>query len=83
MSRNKIDRTGETNISNEGCVMKIVEYNNIHDIIIEFQDEHKYRLHTSYKSFKNGQCKTRFLPQYLGMAIWALIKKVMYPIQQN
>ena len=27
MSSNKIDRTGETNISNEGCVMKIVEYN--------------------------------------------------------
>ena len=24
----KIDRTGETNVSNEGCFMKIVEYNN-------------------------------------------------------
>lgn len=24
----KIDRIGETNISNEGCIMKIVEYNN-------------------------------------------------------
>ena len=26
MSRNKIDRTGETNVSKEGCVMKLVEY---------------------------------------------------------
>lgn len=26
MSRNKIDRTGETNISKEGCVMQIIEY---------------------------------------------------------
>ena len=27
----KIDRLGETSLSNEGCVMKIVEYNNIDD----------------------------------------------------
>lgn len=45
MGRNKIDRTGEINVSNEGCVMKIVEYNNANDIIVEFQDEHKYRLY--------------------------------------
>ena len=71
MSRNKIDRTGEINVSNEGCVMKIVEYNNILDIIIEFQDEHRYRVHTSYKHFKGGACKNPFYPSvykhgYLG-----------------
>ena len=43
MSRNKIDRTGEANVSNEGCVMKIVEYNNAIDIRVEVQEEHKYR----------------------------------------
>ena len=66
MSRNKIDRTGETNISNEGCVMKIVEYNNRNDIIVQFEDEHKYWLHTSYKNFKNGQCKNPFYPSVYG-----------------
>ena len=66
MSRNKIDRTGETNISNEGCVMKIVEYNNRNDIIIQFEDEHKYWLHTSYKHFKNGECKNPFFPSVYG-----------------
>ena len=65
MSR-KIDRTGETNISNEGCVMKIVEYNNANDIIVEFQDEHKYRLHTYYQAFKNGQCKNPFFASVFG-----------------
>ena len=65
MSR-KIDRTGETNVSNEGCAMKIVEYNNIFDIIIEFQDEHKYRVHTQYKNFKNGQCKNPFFASVFG-----------------
>ena len=72
MSRNKVDRTGEINVSNEGCAMKIVEYNSNRDIIIEFQDEHKYRVHTSYQAFKNGECKNPFYPSiyrhgYLGV----------------
>ena len=66
MSRNKTDRTGETNMSNEGCAMKIVEYNNALDIVIEFQDEHKYRTHTSYLAFKNGECKNPFYPSVYG-----------------
>ena len=72
MSRSKIDRIGETNISNEGCAMKIVEYKNRNDIIIQFEDEHKYRLHTQYGNFKNGECKNPFFPSvyehgYLGV----------------
>ena len=72
MSRNKIDRTGEVGISNEGCVMKIVEYNNARDVIVEFEDEHKYRVHAQYKDFKNGQCKNPYFPSvyehgYLGV----------------
>ena len=63
---NKIDRTGETNVSNGGCAMKIVEYNSTLDIGIEFQDEHKYRLHAQYKDFKNGQCKNPFYPSVYG-----------------
>ena len=62
----KTDRIGETNISNEGCVMKIVEYNNRFDITVEFQDEHKYRLRTRYGHFKNGQCKNPFFPSVFG-----------------
>ena len=72
MSRNKIDRTGETNINKEDCVMKIVEYNNCDDIIIQFEDKYKYRVHTSYKHFKEGVCKNPFYPSvykhgYLGI----------------
>ena len=66
ISRNKVDRTGEINVSNEGCVMKIVEYNNNYDVIIEFQDEHKYRVHTSYQAFKKGKCKNPFYPSVYG-----------------
>ena len=66
MSRNKIDRTGEVGISNEGCLMKIVEYNNANNIIVEFEDEHKYRLRTRYGSFKNGECKNPFFASVFG-----------------
>ena len=62
----KTDRIGETNISNEGCVMKILEYNNRFDITVEFQDEHKYRVHAQYKDFKNGQCKNPFFASVYG-----------------
>ena len=69
---NKIDRTGETNTSNEGCIMKIVEYNRNDDIIVEFQDEHKHRVHTKYYHFKKGNVKNPFSPSvyeygYLGV----------------
>ena len=79
MSRNKIDRTGETNVSKEGCIMKIVEYNNCDDIIIEFQDEYKYRVHTQYKDFKNGQCKNPFYPSVYGYGYLGVDKNSNVP----
>ena len=79
MSRNKIDRTGETNISNEGCVVKIVEYNNALDIVIEFQDEHKYRVRTRYGCFKNGQCKNPFFASVYGHGYLGIDKESNVP----
>ena len=75
----KIDRLGETNISNEGCIVKIVEYNNCNDIIVEFQDEHKYRVHTTYKHFKNGECKNPFFPSVHGHGYLGIDKKGNVP----
>ena len=65
----KTDRTGEIGVSNEGCVIKIVKYNDARDVIVEFQDEHKYRVHANYQAFKKGNVKTLISPQCLGMAI--------------
>ena len=76
---NKIDRTGETNVSNEGCAMKIVEYNNALDIVIEFQDEHKYRVHTRYEHFKNGECKNPFYPSVYGFGYLGVDKEGNVP----
>ena len=79
MSRNKIDRTGETNVSKEGCVMKIVKYNDANNIIIEFQDEHKCRVHTQYSNFKNGQCKNPFYPSVFGYGYYGVDKNGNVP----
>lgn len=45
-------RFGEEKYNKQGCLMKIVEYNRANDIIVEFQDEYKAKVHTNYKAFQ-------------------------------
>ena len=59
MARMK-NRLYEASINNEGYVMKIIEYHNNKDIWIEFQDEHKAKVHTCYSHFKNGKVKNPY-----------------------
>lgn len=68
----KTDKAGEINMSNEGYEMKIVEYNNANDIIVEFQDKYKTKVHTQYVNFKKGVAKNPYHPSvynvgYLGV----------------
>ena len=51
--------------------MKIVEYNGHRDVLVEFQDEHKARVHTAYGNFirhsvRNPYDKTVYDVGYLG-----------------
>lgn len=54
------ERLGEERMNYQGCVMKIVDYNTSVDIVVEFQDEYKYRAHTNYRDFKNGKLWNKF-----------------------
>jgi len=55
MKRNyKEERLGKISTNKQGCTMKIVEYNRAVDIIVEFQDEYKSRVHTAYDCFIRG-----------------------------
>lgn len=66
----KIDgRLGETNVNHQGCLMKIVEYNRSDDIMVEFQDEYKGRVHTHYWSFLQGNVKNPYYPMMLGIGM--------------
>lgn len=44
-------RLGEIKYNNQGCPMKIVDYINHDNIIVEFQDKYKCRIHTKYSHF--------------------------------
>ena len=55
-----IDRTGEENYNTFGTLMKIVEYKNALDITVEFQDEHKEKVHAQYNDFKKGKVKNPY-----------------------
>jgi hypothetical protein len=63
------DRTGEINYNSNGSEMTIIEYNNYHDIIVEF--EGGYKTNSGYAQFKNGKIsnpydKTFYGKGYLG-----------------
>ena len=50
----KNNRCGEFGYNSRNELMKIVEYNNCSDIIVEFQDEFRMQLHTNYAAFQKG-----------------------------
>lgn len=63
------NRLGETNINHQGCLMKIVQYNRVDDILVEFQDEYKGVVHTQYQSFIRGNVKNPYYPMMLGVGM--------------
>lgn len=62
-------KIGETKLNNQGCVMKIVEYINSQNIIVEFQDRRKFRVNTIYQNFKSGSIKNPYYPSVYGVGI--------------
>ena len=50
----KEERMSEIIISKEGYPMHLVEYNRQKDVVVEFLDEYKARVHTDYRFFKQG-----------------------------
>lgn len=67
MTNKKEERLGLERINTQGCLMKIIEYNSNRDIIVEFQDEYKEKVHTSYINFQNGQVKNPYHPSVYGI----------------
>ena len=56
----KNERLGEESYNSYGTRMRIVKYNTRNDMVIEFQDEHKARVHGAYKEFKNGEIRNPY-----------------------
>lgn len=65
----KTNRIGEERLSNQGYLMRIVTYIDCRNIIIEFQDTYKAKVHTSYDSFIKGQVKNPYATTVCGVGI--------------
>lgn len=50
-------RVGEEAYNNQGCLMRIIEYNRYNDIVVEFQDEYKAHVHGNMERFKKGNIR--------------------------
>lgn len=53
----RAERTGQVNQSNDGELMKIIQYNDVYHVLVEFQDEFKFQVWAEYGNFKKGTVK--------------------------
>ena len=67
--RQKAKRLGEIRYDKQNCPMKIIEYNNAVDIIVEFQDKFKGKVHTTYGNFINLEIKNPYYPTVCGIGV--------------
>lgn len=54
------NRVEEEKYNKQGNLMKIIEYNNSMDVFVEFQDEYKATIHTTYDNFLKGSIKNPY-----------------------
>ena len=66
---NALNRLGEEKFNNQGCLMKIIEYNKADDIVIEFQDDYKCHINTRYSNFISGGIINPYYPNVHGVGI--------------
>ena len=59
--------------------MRIIHYNNCNDIVIEFQDQYKAKIHTKYNNFLFGKIKNPYFASVNGVGI----SGNKYPISVN
>ena len=81
MKKDKQERLYQTNMSNDGTLMKIIEYKGSDNVLVEFQDDFHYQVWVAYNDFKKGVVKNPYWRQlygrgYLGVGQYApYIKK--------
>lgn len=72
-------KLNEERYNNQGCPMKIVECFDKTNIIVEFQYEHKARVHTNYGNFCRGLVKNPYYPSVYDIGVIG----VKYPVSIN
>lgn len=65
----KMNHLNEEKYNKQGCLMKIIEYIDNRNIVVEFQDEYKAKVKTSYGNFKLGSVRNPYHPSIYGIGI--------------
>ena len=65
----KKQKIGEERLNKQGCLMKIIEYNNKLDIVVEFQDEYRAKVHTNYSAFNKNSVRNPYYPSVYGVGM--------------
>lgn len=82
IEKQKKERLGLEKYNNQGCLMKIVEYNSTRNVIVEFQDEWKRKVPTTWQNFNIGGIKNPHIYERIGLETYnnqgSLMKIVEY-----
>lgn len=62
-------RVGITNTNSQGYTMKVVEYIDNRNVIVEFQDEFHEQVKSTWNNFKKGNIKNHYAPFVCGVGI--------------
>jgi hypothetical protein len=68
----KYVEVGKVYKNSQGCFFKVLEYRNSCEILIEFQDENKYKLICDAKGVKTGGVKNPFNPVVCGVGYFGV-----------
>ena len=63
----KKERLGQCNYNRQNSLMKIIAYNKADDIVVEFQDDFKFKTHTRYSHFKSGNVINPYVIEVYGV----------------
>lgn len=69
LKKDKYERTGLEKFNKQGSLMKIIEYKNTQNLIVEFQDKYKYKKKTTWEKFQNGGIKNKYFPTVQNVGI--------------
>ena len=73
------EKLHQEKLNKQGSLMKIVEYTNSNNIVVEFQDEYKTKVNAQYCNFKSGSIKNPYQPSVYGVGIIGN----KYPVSEN
>lgn len=65
-------RTGAYLRNKQGCIMKILEYRNTREVLVEFQDEHKWQTWAEWSNVIKGKVKNVYHKTIYGVGYLGL-----------